>query len=627
MSPAAKPVAPASNVGAERARQSGWLRVRSENFHVVGHAPEAELRALAARLEEFRAVFRTALGTDHFDTRNAAVFVVFRDESEYAPFKPRRADGRPDDGVAGYFQPNPQLNYLTFAAGDLRGDQLTALAFHEYVHLLTRAGRGGVPLWLAEGLSEYYNSYALADGGREVRVGRPVRRRAASLRAARELLPLSVLLSVDHASPHYTEHERRAAFYSQSWALVHLILGGQMRRGLAGYVERVSAGEPPDESFERAFGVSVATAEASLRAYVRQGRFRERSESLGARPSFNPASAVEPMAEADVRATLGDLLTRAGRHEEAEAQLRAALSAAPEHAAARLAIGVLALRENRLDEARGHLARAVAADPRSHVARYHFAEALLHSDAEADSTVAGFHEKTGRIRDELKRAVELAPDFADAYALLAFVEIERGPDLEAAAALIRRGREIAPRRREFALLVARAQLRAGEFAAARSSLEALIAERTLAPVLRYEARAVLDTLAVREDEAARARAAGTLAAPVSPLQPCDMPEPGPQRKPLRFAGEQVCGRLVQIECLDGAGVVLVVSANGRTLRLRSEALSRIRFVTYTPAVKGGVECGPRAETVLVTYRTSNPAGTAHATDGVVTAVEFLPDER
>ncbi|HLL76868.1 MAG TPA: tetratricopeptide repeat protein [Pyrinomonadaceae bacterium] len=623
---AAKAVAAAPRPDAGPARDRGWLRVRSENFHVVGHAPEAELRALVARLEEFRAVFRHVLGAGHFDSRTPTVFVVFSDREEYAPFKPRRADGLPDEAVAGYFQPNPQVNYITFAADDLRGDSLTAVAFHEYVHLLTRAGHGGrVPLWLAEGLSEYYNSYTLSDGGRRVRVGRAPKRRAANLREARELLPLSALLTVDHASPQYAEQEKRAAFYAQSWALVHYILSGPLRRGLAGYVEMVAAGEPPVESFERAFATNAAATEVSLRAYVRAGRYRERSEALGARPSFNPASTVEPLGQADVCATLGDLLMRSGRNEEAEAQLRAALAAEPEHAAARLALGILTLRDNRLEEAREHLTRAVAADPRGHLARYHLAELLLRSDAEADFTVAGFNEKTRRVRDELKRAIELAPGFPDAYALLAEVEIERGPDLEAAAALIRQGQRLAPARREFALLAARAQLRNGEFAAARAALNALLSERTLPPGLSFEARAVLDTLSVREEEAAAARAAGTLPAPPPLLQPCDVPEPGPQRKPLRFAGEQVCGRLVRIDCEDtSGGVVLTVSAGERTLRLRSDALNRIRFVTYTQSVTGRVECGPRAETVLVTYR---PASGHDATpaDGVVTAVEFLPD--
>jgi Tfp pilus assembly protein PilF len=618
-----KPAAAPLRADAEPARGPGWLRVRSENFHVVGHAPEAELRALVARLEEFRAVFRQVLGAGHFAEQTPTIFVIFRDEAEYAPFKPLRADGSTDHGVAGYFQPNPQLNYLTFAAGGRRGDELTAVAFHEYVHLLTRAGRGRLPLWLAEGLSEYYNSYALADGGRRVRVGRAVKRRAASLRAARELLPLATLLSVDHASPHYTEQEGRTPFYAQSWALAHLILGGPMRHGLGRYADLIAAGEPPVESFSRAFGTSLAAAEAALRAYVRAGRYRERSEPLPARPSFDPAARVEPLARADVLATLGDLLMRAGRGEEAEAQLRAALESDADHAAARLALGTLALRSNRPDEAREHLARAVALAPRNHLARYHLAELLLESDAEADSTVAGFNEKTRRVREELRAALQLAPDFADAYALLASVEIERGPDLAAAHTLISRGRELAPHRREFALLAARAQMRAGDFAAARAAVQALLSERALPPDLRFEARAVLDRLTLREEEAARAVATGTLPSAPSPTQPCDMPEPGPQRKPLRFAGEQVCGRLVQIDCEDTAGVVLTISAGDRTLRLRSDALNRIRFVTYTQAVTGRVECGPRAETVLVTYRPAR--GAATTADGVVTAVEFLPD--
>lgn len=621
--------APARKSAAERPAadvpsELPWLRVRSENFHVVGHAPEAELRALVARLEEFRAVFRQLLGAEHFDSRTPSVFVVFRDESEFAPFKPRRADGRPYEDVAGYFQPNPQVNYLAFAAGDPRPDALTTYAFHEYVHLLTRAGSGRVPLWLAEGLSEYYNSYALSDGGRRVSVGRPMKRRAADLRASRDLLPLSALLSVEHSSPHYTERDKRTAFYSQSWALVHYVLGGPLRGGLTRYAEMVSAGGSPTESFERAFGVSVASVDAALQSYVRAGRYRERSETLSARPKFNPASAVEPLGRADVLATLGDLLMRSGRAAEAETQLRAALEADAEHAAARLALGIMTLRDGRLEEAREHLTRAAAADPRGHLARYHLAELLLRTDADADLTVAGFNAKTRRVRDELRRAIEISPDFPDAYALLAEVEIERGPDLEAASALITQGQRLAPHRREFALLSARLQVRAGEFAAARASLTALLAEHALAPPLRFEAQAVLDALAVREDEAARARAAGTLPSPPAPVQPCDTPEPGPHRKPLRFAGEQVCGRLVRIECEDESGVVLVVSAGERTLRLRSDALSRIRFVTYTQSVTGRVECGPRAETVLVTYRPAS-AGQAHTTDGVVTAVEFLPD--
>ena len=62
------------------------------------------------------------------------------------------------------------------------------------------------------------------------------------------------------------------------------------------------------------------------------------------------------------------------------------------------------------------------------------------------------------------------------------------------------------------------------------------------------------------------------------------------------------------------------------LKLRSDALNRIRFVTYTREVRGKIECGQRssAQPVLVTYRPAS--GDMPASDGELTAVEFVPEE-
>lgn len=109
------------------------------------------------------------------------------------------------------------------------------------------------------------------------------------------------------------------------------------------------------------------------------------------------------------------------------------------------------------------------------------------------------------------------------------------------------------------------------------------------------------------------------------VQPCDMPEPGPQFKPIRFAGQQTCGRLVKVECGD-AGILFFVSAGGRTLVLHAEELGRVKFVTYTRQVKGKIECGTEiiAQPVLVTYRP--PQIDRSPIDGELTAVEFVPEE-
>ena len=81
--------------------------------------------------------------------------------------------------------------------------------------------------------------------------------------------------------------------------------------------------------------------------------------------------------------------------------------------------------------------------------------------------------------------------------------------------------------------------------------------------------------------------------------------------------------LVQVEC-DDDGVMLVVESGGRTLKLHSEKLSRIRFVTYTADVRGQITCGLRspANPVLITYRPAKDSNSK--VDGEVIAVEFVP---
>jgi hypothetical protein len=125
--------------------------------------------------------------------------------------------------------------------------------------------------------------------------------------------------------------------------------------------------------------------------------------------------------------------------------------------------------------------------------------------------------------------------------------------------------------------------------------------------------------ATRESEAT------THAADPEEAQPCDMPQPGPQFKPLRFDGQQACGQLVSVECEDAAGVTLLVETPQGILKLRSPALNRIRFVSYTADVRGRVECGlrTRSNPVLVTFRQPKDARLA---DGEVVAVEFVPPD-
>jgi tetratricopeptide (TPR) repeat protein len=622
---------------AEREEAGGWLSVRTQNFTVVGEARERDLLRVAARLEEYRAALSRLLPESDAAARVPTTVIVFRDDSAYQPFKPVFR-GQTAGYVAGYFQPGAEINYITLALDSeaARGPSSTLL--HEYTHLLVNNYFRAAPLWLKEGLAEFYSTARVSGDRRRVSLGAQVPNRVRSLRGA-QLIPLRTLFEVDQSSPYYYETGKRGLFYAESWALAHYLLngeGGARRAGLPRFMDMLAAGSAPEDAFRRAFGLDLEAAESALAAYVRAGAYAEDSETYARPPDSDPRPLATPLAKAEGLALLGDLLLHTGRVEEAEGYLARALALDPSLARARVSLGLLRLRQNRFEEARAELQLALRSDPRSHLAHYLLAEALNRgADApEPDRlTVRDFEARTELMRGELRKALELAPDFLEPYRLLATIEMERADRPAEAEEILSRGLKLAPRRQDFLLLLAQAHLFKGEFDEARRlaepvaihSCEQRMREQATALLTRINAREELDArIKSKADEAARLEAS----ADSGPVQPCDMPvRGGPQYKRLRFAGEQVCARLLEIECDDAAGVALRVESGGRTLRLRADDLRSIRFVTYTAAVKTGrLTCGPRErpEQVLVTYKPRRDDKLN--SDGEALAVEFVPED-
>ncbi len=657
-----------------RAEARGWINVKSENFVVISNAGEAEARQAAARLEELRAIFSRLQGQDGFDVSIPVTVILFQNGGDYEFFKPTYGGDLRRD-VAGYFQFSPDVNYITLSRNVGYGRDPLSVLFHEYVHALVRNNYAGAPVWFNEGLAQYYSEFELSADRRRVRLGRGLTHRLDSL--AREgLLPLKTLLSVDATSAHYQQHDKHAVFYAQSWAFVHYLLSdasGARQAQLARYLELVSAGATVEESFREAFKADFGQLESALAAYVRAARYQERSESFDAPVPASAKLESRALTDAEAQAALGDLLLHTNRPDDAEEYLARALKLDANLGAAHSSLGLMHLQQNRLAEAREHLERAVAAAPENYLAHFYYADLLSREGLETEKTVAGYAATTRLIRAELKKTIELAPNFLEAYALLGRVDLERSPRVDETFALLGHAAKLAPRRQDFKLLLAQLHARREEFERARQMLEPLARDRRSART-RAEAQMLLEKVSISEEQAAAQRKAQSItpgdatnalatmsggaatagasggslssggASSVAPgvtppqeteaaaatpdaeeAQPCDMPQPGPQFKLLRFGGRQVCGQLVSVECEDAAGVVLLVETPHGTLKLRSPALNRIRFVTYTADVRGRVECGlrARANPVLVTYHLPKDARVA---DGEVVAVEFVPPD-
>ncbi|HEV2764167.1 MAG TPA: tetratricopeptide repeat protein [Pyrinomonadaceae bacterium] len=445
-----------------------WTSVRTKHFLLVGSAGAKDLRELAARLEQFREVCARLLDERHFDDTVPATVVVFRDDESYKPFKPLYK-GRPMEAVSGHFQGSPEGDYLVLSVERRRGNRAREIAQHEYVHLLVKNSFRDAPLWFNEGLAEYYSTLRTSDGGQRVAIGRAAPAHALALKG-RELLPLKTLFAVERESEHYNEDGTRPFFYAQSWALVHFLLTAR-RAELSRYLELLASGSETESAFLEAFKTDYAALENELKAYVRQGLYAEQEFRFEKNLGRETEMTIAPLSPAEARAVAGDLLLHGGRPEEAEPHLRRALALDPNLARAHASLGLLRVRQDKLAEAREHLARAVEADPQSYHARYLRAYALSREGADAHRWVTDYDPEAAELmRSELRKAVELAPHFVEAYRLHAFVNLVRGERLDESVALLKRALEIAPRRRELALLLAQVHLSREEFAEARRVL-------------------------------------------------------------------------------------------------------------------------------------------------------------
>ncbi|MCW5969903.1 MAG: tetratricopeptide repeat protein [Blastocatellales bacterium] len=478
-----------------------WTSVRTRNFTFIGNIGERELQRFALQLEQFQAAFARLFTRAQMQLPAPTRVVIFRSDAAFHPFKPL-LDGRPMV-VTGFIRSASDLNYIALAA-DAPGGDPYAVVHHEFVHALIRNNTRRVPLWFGEGLAEYYSTFELAGDGSRVLLGKPIPGHVYTLRE-RPLLPLETFLAVDFNSPHYNEGDQKGVFYAQSWALVHYFMqGGERarRESFVRFVDLVSAGTPVEASLKQAFNIDLPTLEQHLKGYISRRNYVYETVHLGERLSVDAGMQTAQLAEAEVEYYLGDLLRHTERYDEAEAYLKRAIALDENMAAARASLGVVRARQRRFEEARKLLASASAkdsdaADPLIH---YYYAWAVSREYTSPENAVSSFPPEAVRLmRGELRKAVELAPEYAEAHRLLAFVNLIANENLREAEALLRRAQTLAPGEAEYDYLLARALLQQERFSEAREALTSLV-RGDVSPGLTARARELIAIIDQHESE-------------------------------------------------------------------------------------------------------------------------------
>ena len=638
------------------AAKDNWISLRTKNFFLIGNANEKEIRQVALKLEQFREAFTIIFPKIRFNSAVPTTVVVFKSNSSYAPFKPNA-------NTAGYFQPGPDVNYITLTtdvgnndpdAIKLTGSQdAFTVIFHEYTHLLVNNTFENAPLWFNEGLAEYYSTFKMADD-QKFALGTPIGNHVYLLRDSK-MLPLQTLFAVDHKSPHYNESKKQGIFYAQSWALLHYMLIGKAGKAeqFTKFLDLTASDVATEDAFQQAFGMSFDAMEKELRNYVKQDRYNVLNGHFKNKLELDTNAAVAPLSEAEAQAYLGDLLLHSYR-KDAYTYLEKAVKLDPNLAMAHASLGMAYFREGKVAEARASLERAVSLSSQNYLAHYYYAYSLTRLSPEGEA-VTFTPELLVKIREHLQKAIELRPDFIESYNLLGFVSLVTGENIEPAIASMKQALSVAPGRHDFLFTLAQLYARSGDFKQARQILEQ-ISKSNADDHIRQASEMMLKQVQTMEENNARYEEAKKFAeensqrvpglvtvssdpsgAPVprpgstSNTTPAAAPTPAPDpssylREVLRAPGEgetQLQATLLRIEC-DAKGIVFVVQTATGLLRLRTPSFDDVEITTYDTSVKGDITCGERkpANSVIVDY-VPNTDKRLKA-DGVIKSIEFVP---
>jgi tetratricopeptide (TPR) repeat protein len=630
-----------------------WLQVRSKNFFLIGNASEKDIRKAATKLEQFRETFRLAFGTISLTAAIPTNVVVFKSDSSYKPFKPKRSDGKLDTFVAGYFQSGPDVNYITLSTEGNDADTYGTI-FHEYVHFIidTNFGKSEVPPWFNEGLAEYYQTFEIEED-QKVKLGLPQDGHLALLQQ-NKLIPLGTFFNVSNRALLENANHSRSIFYAQAWALIHYLVQSGKSEGMGKFLTMTLANKPAEQAFKDAFGIDYAQMEKDLRKYVAQSTYNYHALTFKNKMIFDTAMRTAPLTEADSNAYLGDLLYHVHRIDDAEPFLRTALNLQPDLGLANTSMGMVKIRQRKFAEAKSFLEKAIAQDPKNHIAFYEYAYLLSREGRDEFGYVNAFDTAVAaRMRTMLKKAIALNPEYTESYELLAFVDLVNNEELDDALVNLKQALRYQPGNARYLMRIAEVFLRQDKFKEASAIAEKLskssddddVRRRAadLAGLISQRQQAVAEYDAQRKEyEKRRDGSGGSVTERVLLKRRPGEEKPSAEQiaaaneeikmramnqslRPVATGEKQVLGRIVKIDCKKG--ITYSIKTDAETFMLTSKDFQNLEIMTFV-ADTGGKEVGCDAQlstnVVIASYR-PNSAVAGPAPRGELVALEFVPD--
>ena len=451
------------------AQEKAWLEVRSPHFRVITNGSDRDARQVARAFEQMRAVFASQFPGFTLEAPAPLLVVAARDEETMKMLLPQMFKARVGSQIGGLFQKGWEREYavvrLDQVTSDRRNPDTYATIYHEYTHTLLHTNFRWLPLWLDEGLAEFY-AYTRFEGDK-MYIGAPSKSHRVEMLDFRTPTPLRTFIAT-RSSISQDEGDSQL-FYAQAWALTHfLTFGPGMDQGdkLKKFFNLLMRGTDQVKAFEAVFG-NIEEVDKAYRNYINRIAY--------------PTGVVPYVASVEEKDYSGRQLSMS----ETQAELAAfqilfrnfdlvrglaetALKSDPKIALAHEDLAFAEFNEGRDEDALREFSQAVELDPKLYLSLFAKAMMLPISRSDTPADQASF-------KEALLRVVALNPRFAPAYVELAKLDLARGEG-DAALQMAQKAEGLEPFRSGYRVLTGQIVLRTGHPAEA-SARAAYVADR------------------------------------------------------------------------------------------------------------------------------------------------------
>jgi len=417
-----------------------WVRIVTPRFDIISAATEHRTREVARDLE----TLATALH-DLQPASNAAAprvrVVIFGRRKDVQPYFDVLMQ-HDNANLGGLFIGRRERGAILIDGSHVMNYRTP---YHELIHSLLAARAPRPPLWLEEGLAEFYSNADIRNG--RITFGYSIFEHILLMRR-QSPMPLEEVFAMRYES----EAATRTIFYAESWAVVDLLLRIN-RKAFPDFVADLSGGATVEEALQTRYQMTVTAIERGVALYPNSDRPQFTFSIVI--PQVAGVAPSVPQSHAEVLYHLGTFLALVpGLEPDAEHHFRGTLAIDPKHARALAAIANLRVAAKKFGEADQLFARAVEAAPEDPEVLLGRAESLMRDELgqSAETTevslndIARFH----KARETAQNALAHGADPGRTYGVIGSSYM-RDADMAPGIAALEKAHTLIPSRADYAL--------------------------------------------------------------------------------------------------------------------------------------------------------------------------------